>query len=146
MSVTRADIVATARLWIDTPWHHMGRTPHLALDCAGLLIALARHLRLVHRDFDVAAYERVPDGKAMLAICNAYMRRIKVDQAQAGDAVCLITDRHPQHLGVLAEYRHGGMALIHAANNARPARVIEHRFVHGMGMRLVAAYAFPGVD
>jgi len=144
--VTRSDIVTLARLWIDTPWHHMGRVPLVGLDCAGLLIALARTLGLVSACFDVPAYTREPDGKQMLALLRKFMRPVGFDAAQPGDAVCIVTDTYPQHLGVLAGYGQHSLALIHASNSSHPPRVIEHRLLQSRRLKIVAAFAFPGIE
>ena len=47
MSATRADAVRVARTYIDTPFQHMGRLPGVGLDCAGVLVCVARELSLV---------------------------------------------------------------------------------------------------
>lgn len=142
---TRADIVATVRGYLGTPFAHMGRAPGAVLDCAGLIICALRDLNLVAADFDVPPYMPTPDGQSMLALCNAHMDVIAANAIAPGDVVCCITDTHPQHLGVTGDYRHGGLSLIHAANNATPPRVIETRLMWSRALRLVAAFRIRGV-
>lgn len=143
--MTRADIVRVARSYIDTPFHHMGRQPGLGLDCAGVLVCDARDLGLVSPGFDVPAYTPTPDGRSMLQWCDRFMTRVSREDMQPGDAIVLITDKHPQHLGILGDYRHGGLSIIHAANTATPPRVIETRLMFSRVQRFVAAYALPGI-
>lgn len=142
---TRADVVRVARSYIDTPFHHMARLPGVGLDCAGVLICASRELGLVASDFDLPAYTPTPDGRTMLEWCDKYMTRIEQSAMQPGDAIVLITDVHPQHLGILGDYLHGGFSIIHAANSATPPRVIETRLMFSRVQRFVAAYSLPGI-
>lgn len=148
----RTDIVEHARAWIETPYQHQARMRVVGCDCLGLLVGVARELGLVAPDFDVNGYARQPDGRSMIELCSQYLRRIDPNAMAPGDVVSISfprrgsVDVRPQHLGILGDYRHGGFSLIHAAQNARPPRVIEHRLLFHAGMRLSAAFAFPGVD
>lgn len=143
---TRADVVRVARTYKETPWHHRGRTPGLALDCAGVIVCAARELRLVDLDFDVPDYTRVPDGHTMIEWCREYMTPVPQERMQSGDVIVLITDTHPQHLGLLGDYRHGGLSIIHAANNAHPPRVIETRLMFTRRARYVRSFVLPGIE
>jgi hypothetical protein len=140
MTVTAADVVAAARGHIGTRWQHQGRLPGAALDCAGLVICVARELGLVAQDFDVNGYVRVPDG-TMIGWCDANMQRMPAPEL--GAVLSLIVHREPQHLGIVGDYRHGGWSLIHAASNA--GRVIETRLMICRTMRIAGAWRLPGV-
>lgn len=142
----RTDIVRIARSYIDTPFHHRARLPGVGMDCAGLLVCVAREAELVPKDFDVPPYVPVPDGATMVEWCEEHMSIVSYDAMQPGDAILLITDRFPQHLGILGDYLHGGLSIIHAASNARPPRVIETRLLFSRSQRFVAAYALPGIE
>ncbi len=141
----RQEIVRVARSYVGTPFHHMGRLPGVGLDCAGVLVCAARELKLVSPDFDVPGYTPTPDGTSMVEWCNQYMRQVGQHAMQPGDVVLLIAEAHPQHLGVLGDYKPGGLSIIHAATVADPPRVIETRLMFSRMQRFVAAYAFPGV-
>lgn len=142
MSATSADIVAEARTHIGTPWVHQGRVPGLALDCAGLLIVVARSLELIAPDVDVNGYSRSPDG-TMLAWCDAHMQRI--DEIELGAVLAMATAEQPQHLGIVGNYVHGGWSLVHACNAAHPPRVVETRLMFARNMQLRGVYRMPGV-
>jgi len=139
--LTRADVVAAARGWIGTPFHHLERRKGIGVDCAGLIVGVCRELGLVPAEFDVPAYTPTPDGYTMRASCAQYMVPIARAAMQPGDAILLVTDLHPQHLGILADYAHGGLSIIHAANSAHPPRVIETRLMFSRALRFVAAYS-----
>ena len=145
---TRADIVSVAREYLGTPFHHRGRTPGVALDCAGVVICAARELGIFAPQFDVTNYTGSPDGTMML-LCDQYMTRILKSEMESGDVVALITDKdgtREQHLGILADYRHGGLSLIHASNDRLHKAVIETRLMFSRNFRFAGAWRFPGID
>lgn len=144
---THADVVAAAQTWLGCPYAHQQRMHGVAVDCAGLVIGVARQLGLVGEDFDISGYARIPDGHSLLTACEQLMTRIKQDTMQPGDVVVVKFDSEPQHFGILSHYKHGGMAMIHAA--AKYGKVIETRLLFGTShkaMKFVAAYRLPGVS
>lgn len=140
---TAAEVVAEARAWMDTPWRHQHRTKGVAVDCAGLIIGVARELGLVSADFDFTGYGRQPDG-SLLAVCQLFMNRIPRDQMAAGDVLVVAAESDPQHLGIVVPYRHGGLALVHASSTAR--RVVETRLMFAPNFAYRAAFRLPGVE
>jgi cell wall-associated NlpC family hydrolase len=138
----RTDIVAAARGWLGTPFHHQARIKGVGVDCVGLLIGLAREFGMLEPTWDVQGYDRDPDGSTLMANCNAVMTPIDRSAMQPGDVVCVRFDNHPQHLGVLGDYRHGGLSIIHASGNA--GSVIETRLMFSSAMLFVAAFSLPG--
>ncbi|MBE0615136.1 MAG: hypothetical protein IH604_15800 [Burkholderiales bacterium] len=136
----------TARGFIGTPFHHMGRLPGVGLDCSGVLICLGRDLGLVAASFDVPAYTPGANGVAMLEWCSVHMTPVPRSQMAPGDAVLTITDAEPQHLGIVGDYRNGGLSIIHASNQANPPRVIETRLMFSRILRFAAAYRLPGIE
>jgi len=142
---TPLDVTRVARSYIGTPFHHMGRLPGVGLDCVGVLICCARELGLVAPDFDIPAYTPTPDGITMLAWAKQYMTPLSREEIRPGNVILLITDTEPQHLAILGDYLHGGLSIIHAANSAKPPRVIETRLMFSRVQRFVAVYALPGM-
>lgn len=146
MTVTRAQVVQAARGWLSTPFHHQARVKGVAVDCVGLVIGLARELGLVAPNFDVTAYPRMPDGTSLMQTAALHMQPAVVDMPlQPGQVIVVAFDADPQHLGILGDYRHGGLSIIHAAARAQPGRVIETRLMFSRSMRFVAGFNFPGV-
>lgn len=138
--MTGADVVAAARAHIGTKWVHQGRMPGAALDCAGLVIIVARDLALVPVEFDLGGYSRSPDG-SMLRLCDAHMTR--TGSLELGAVLVMQTDREPQHMGIVGDYRHGGWSLIHASSAA--GRVVETRLMFARNQVLRGIYRLPGV-
>ncbi len=133
-------IVETAREYLGTPYHHQARLKGFGVDCVGLLICVARDRGIVDSEFDIRGYNRVPDGVSLMHHLDDRMDRIGHDEMQPGDCVCVTFDADPQHVGIVGDYRHGGLSIIHAAN--RIGRVVEHRLLFTPAMRFCAAYRF----
>jgi cell wall-associated NlpC family hydrolase len=129
-------IVAAARATLGTRWMHQGRLPGVGLDCVGLVVVAARGagIELPH----VPDYGRLPDGPRLRAAIEASATRVALAQAAPGDVALMAFDRWPIHLGVLADYPGGGLALIHAWAGAR--RVVEHRLDAAWAARIQAVY------
>lgn len=143
--MTGLDVVTEARRLLGTPFHHLGRLSGVGVDCAGLLIVVARKLGLVSPDFDVPPYSRSPDGN-LIPWCDKYMKRIGQQEMRAGDAIVVSVDRDPQHLGLLSDYKYGGFSIIHAhCNSSGVGKVIETRLMFARNLKFVAAYRLPGI-
>lgn len=135
--------VAAARSLIDTPYHSKGRLPGVGVDCIGVPIVAAWIAGLRPRSFDIRGYSDVPDG-SLLPLCDQHMQRIERAQMAAGDVVIVRYGPVPHHVGVLGDYRHGGLSMIHAEND-RHRKVVEHRLWLDGVMTFVAAYRIPAL-
>jgi cell wall-associated NlpC family hydrolase len=141
---TRNEVVTAARSWIGTPFAHQGRLKGVGVDCIGLVIGLGREFNLCEPDFDISGYARNPDGKSLMALSRVHMTPISREAMRAGDVVVVRFGDHPQHFGVLADYKHGGLSLVHAA--MKSGAVVEQRLMFSSAMHFVAAFALPGVE
>lgn len=125
--------VAIARACVGTRFRHQGRYPGIALDCAGLVVHVARTLGLDYRD--VAAYERRPSGGRLEAALDAQPCLERADgEPQPGDVLLLRFEEDPQHLAIYA----GDDMVIHAYAAVR--RVAEHRLDADWRARIVRVY------
>lgn len=144
--VTRSDVVVCARSWVRTPYQHQQRMKYVGVDCAGLVIGVARELCLVAADFDVNGYARRPDGVSMLAECDKFMSRIETRVAVPGDVLVMRFVTDPQHMAIVGDYLHGGLTMIHAHGTSDgKGRVTERRLDPSMLATVIQAYALPGV-
>jgi len=134
--VTADDIIAAARAHIGTPFRHQGRVPGLGLDCAGLLIAVAREFDLEYRD--VSGYSRRPDG-TLLSVMEAQGSLIKIKEPEPGCVLVMRFSNEPQHVAICT-----GQTLIHS--HAAVGKVTEHRFADVWRARVVAAFRFKGLE
>jgi hypothetical protein len=146
---TRADIVRVARSYIGTPYVLMGRQPGYKIDCAGVIVCCARDIGAVAADFDIEPYTSNLAGPPVLETLDGFMgdRILSSDQLQMGDCVAVKFSRHPQHVGIVGDYKPqaGLLTLIHATNGTRPAQVVEHRLTFDGKMTFVMGYKFKGV-
>jgi len=139
--VTRQEVIAEARTWIGTRWHHQGRMRGVGVDCAGLVIGVARSLGL--SEFDVANYSRIPSGGLLRELCAANMRLIARELAADGDVYLMRFEREPQHLAIRSTWQ-DMPSIIHAYADVR--RVVEHVIDDEWLARIVGAFHIPGVE
>ncbi len=155
--ITREEIVFEARTWIGTPWRHNAAVKGVGCDCAGIIRGVYIALGIGFGGRDVSSwpgiekflsYSMKPDGRLLQAGCEQYLIPVAQHAMRPGDIALMIVDREPQHLGIIADYRYGGLSIIHASNtpSVKPARVIETRLMFSRAMRFVSAYSFPGVE
>lgn len=139
---TAEHVVIAARSWKAVRFHHQGRGAS-GIDCAGLLIVVARGLGLVPADFDVNEYARSPDG-SMRRLCDEHL--IPIPSPEFGGVVLMRLNDRPreQHVGFVGMAEDGHLTLIHA-DDARAKCVSEVHLQFGRHMSLVQAYRLPGV-
>jgi NlpC/P60 family putative phage cell wall peptidase len=139
----RHPIVAQARSWIGTPFHHQARLKGIGCDCLGLCVGVALELEL--RDasgrllaaYDEIDYSRAPDGEYFTAKLDALFPAVPLEEKRAGDLALFHFDGNPQHLAILSDYE-GDMGMIHCYAQAR--RVVEHRLDEEWQSRMVKVY------
>lgn len=137
---TRQDVVIAARAYIGTPWRHQGRSKEYGVDCIGLAICVARDIGSVSPDFDLNGYGRQPDGSMLRTAMRLMERR---DGLASGMVIVFSISRDPQHIGILGDWLHGGLSLIHASSPL--GGVVETRFMPARNLRVRGAFDMPGV-
>lgn len=149
MSVTRADVVAEAREWVGTTrFEHQHSHKGNACDCIGLARGVYRELGLMPSPDKLArvahlrGYSASPDGVSFKAFCDEMLEPLPIDSILPGHFILMKYTQDPQHSAIVADYRHGGLSMIHALPRMG---VCEHRLNETWRARIVAAYAFPGV-
>lgn len=140
-------IVEIARSWIGTPFKHHHEQKGYGCDCAGLIRGVCAEAGLLPKDVwstpgaeKYKGYGRVPDGNSMRAACEEFMDPISEKEMAPGDVILIKWEQHPQHVGFIADYRHGGLSIIHALGPMAPAKVVEHRLLFSPKMKFVGAY------
>lgn len=130
-----AAAIAYARACLGTPFRHQGRLPGVALDCAGLVLAVAQAVGVEAVDFP--GYGRQPFNGQLEAALAAQpcLEPVALADRQPGDVLLLRIARDPQHLAILGEG-----TLIHAWADA--GQVCEHRLDARWEARIVAVYRF----
>lgn len=136
MTVTRQQIVDAARSYIGVRYHHQGRS-RAGLDCAGLLVCVARDIGLDTSE-DLTGYARTPDGVALKTTLGRALREIPIFAYSPGDVLLMRFERDPQHVAIVTD-----CGIIHSYLSAR--KVVEHRIDDVWRARILAAYELPGV-
>lgn len=119
---TRAAVVAAARAWIGTPYHHCADIKGVGVDCAMLLVRVFCDLGLV-APFDPRPYAwdwhlHRSEERYLAALLE---RAHAVDAPEPGDIVLFHIGRTYSHGGIVTKAQ--PMTMIHACGSCR--RVIE---------------------
>lgn len=140
---TADDIVTHARTWIGVPWRHQGRGTGAdrAVDCAGLLLVVARHFDLPNGDLQ--GYRRDPGVKF---VQNVRKHTLPFDHPIHG-AIGIFTDTvQPCHVGIFAADR-GKLSVIHSEVGAnRCHEEFLDADMNGLMDRLIAVRLYKEVD
>jgi NlpC/P60 family putative phage cell wall peptidase len=140
--IDRAQVVATARAWIGTPFREQAHVRGSGCDCAGLLIGNAKDLGEVDPGFTVEAYKQSPDNGKLQSLLRKHLRSVPLAEMQPGDIVQMNFAGEPHHVGILVDYRNG-LGIVHALK--RRGKVVEHRLDSRWRSCITAAYKFPSV-
>lgn len=132
---TREEIVAEARTWIGTPFHHQGRVKGRGVDCAGLIVGTARACGIAAGD--MSGYSRTPSGGMLQEELERQCDR--VSEALPGDIYLMRFEREPQHVAFATD-----IGVLHAYANART--VAEHVLDDKWRRRIVAVYRLRGIE
>ncbi len=140
----RTEIVETARTWLGTPYRHQASRRGVGTDCLGLL-------RGVWREMIGEEPERAPpytpdwaelSGRdTLLEAARSHLCEIPAGAAMPGDVLLF-----RMGLGVPAKHCAiitGSDRIIHAYWGRA---VVETRLVPWWRRRIVAAFAFPGIE
>lgn len=124
------NIVAQARTWLGTPFHHQARLKGKGCDCLGLIVGVVDELGLEDRNgmklaaYDEVTYSKEPDGAYLIQKLTGLLEEVPITEARAGDLALFKVRENPQHLAILSDYE-GGLGMIHSFAPSR--RVVEHR-------------------
>ena len=129
-------IIAEARSWLGVPWRHQGRT-RSGIDCVGLVVCVARALRL--SDYDSTGYSRRAQGQGFVEHFRGNMDGVAIPEARSGDVLVFADQAYPCHCGFLTE-RLGHPHLLHA--HATRRKVIEEPYAGEWPIKVKFAFRF----
>lgn len=149
--ITPDQIVAQARTWLGTKYHHQGRLKKSVkgpggCDCLGLIIGVIDELGmqdgngnpLTHADeFNYSMY---PEQGRLVRSISKHLREIPTERMAVGDVLLFKTFKDPQHVGLLTQYPSGGPGIIHC--NSSAGQVVEQPFSVTWLKMLTHAYRF----
>ncbi len=109
-------IVAQARTWLGTPFHHQARLKGKGCDCLGLIVGVVdemglkdAHGRLLS-SYDEITYPKEPDGAYLIDKLTDILIEVPIADARAGDLALFKVRENPQHLAILTDYENNGYA------------------------------------
>lgn len=138
------DIVAAARGWLGTRFHHQGRIKKTechkgGVDCLGLLVGVAAELSLHDKagnplsKADEIHYSHYPDTQRLRQKLDYVLTTIPIEGMAPGDVALFNIDSSPQHLAIVTD-----IGIIHAYAPARA--VVEHALDSWWHARITAAF------
>lgn len=143
----RERLVAEARSWLGTRYHHLGRVKGVGVDCIGFVggVALACGISNAPawaQDRALAGYSRQPNPTMLLDACRAYLEPV-AGTWQIADVLVLQMPRDdaPRHFALISEL--DPLYIVHAYAQAR--KVVETRFEPDKGVRVHSAWRFRGL-
>jgi NlpC/P60 family putative phage cell wall peptidase len=143
MTYTRNDVVAEARRWLGTPYHHQASLCGVGTDCLGLVRGVWRALHGVEAEA-VPAYTRdwaeATDEETMLDAARRHLHEVDRTAVTCGDVIVFRYRAHAvaKHVGILT----GPGRMIHAIQGAAVAEVPLGSW---WCRHMAAAFRFPGI-
>ena len=132
-------VVAIARQYINTPYHHQARVPGVGIDCVGVLVCVAREIGVIGPTVDYTGYARNAKDDTLLQILDSHLERLPDPaHAQAGDVLVFQIGKWPHHVAI----KTGADTLIHSY--AGVGRVVETQIGDEWKRRVIAAHRIPG--
>jgi len=108
--VSRNSFVSLVESYIGTPVKHRGRTPHVGLDCVGLVIAACRALGLEVPEPPL--YGKLPDADVLRAGLNLYCSERPANDPVPGDLLQVYAGKQARHVVVLTGVNKCGQQLV----------------------------------
>ncbi len=149
--ITGQQIVAQARTWIGTRYHHQGRLKKSlrgpgGVDCIGLVVGVIEELGLqdgegkLLSEHDEFNYSMYPEKGRLVKNMAKHLRQVPIEQMREGDVLLFKFFNDPQHVGLLTRYISGGVGVIHCTSSS--GWVVEQPFSQGMLRMLTHVYRF----
>lgn len=141
---SRDAVVAAARTWIGTPYHHQASAKGIGADCLGLVRGVWRDLYGEEAE-TAPGYSRdwgeVNATETLIEAALRHMSSCAIEEAKPGD-VLIFRMKHgaiAKHAGILAT----PTTMVHAVEDRRAAEVPLSAYWR---RRLAAVFVFPGIE
>jgi len=142
--IARGEIVACARAWIGTPYHHQASVRGVGVDCLGVVRGVWRELYGEDAETPPPYSRDWAERYGQETLIDAARRHLKVApraEPEPGDVVVFRYRRHlpAKHVGIAT----GASSFIHAIETAPVAEVA---ITDWWRRRIAAVFSFPGVS
>jgi cell wall-associated NlpC family hydrolase len=138
--ITRQEIITIAKTYVDTPYQHQARCKHIGIDCAGLIIEVAKEANIFENGSDYSGYSMIPDGITLQKHLDTYAVKKNINDLKEGDIILFKLLNNPQHLAIYL----GNNLIIHAYSTVGKTTI--HRLDDKWNKRIVAVYSYKGVQ
>jgi NlpC/P60 family putative phage cell wall peptidase len=140
--VTREEIVAAARAWIGTPYHHQASVRGVGADCLGLVRGIWRDLYGEDAEAPPAYskdWAEANNREAMLEAASRHLKAIPATEIGPGDVIVfrLRQGFAAKHAAIVAS----ASTMIHAMEGAAASEVALSSW---WSRRIAGAFQFPG--
>ena len=154
-SIRRADVVAHARRWIGTPYHHQASRIGIGADCIGLVRGVWR--ALYHDEPEALPgygrdWSEATGRETLLEAARRHLVEIDASVAGPGDVLVFRYRSRAvaKHAGIIAGPTDGSALLMGAApltliHAVEGAPVAEIALIGWWRRRIAAAFSFPGI-
>ncbi len=142
-SITRDEIVAAARRWVGTPYHHQASVRGAGTDCLGLVRGIWKELYGTEAEAPLA-YSRdwaeASGREAMIEAAARHLVRVPITLIETGDVIVfrLRAGTVAKHAAIVT----GASTMIHAMEGAPASEVA---LTNWWRRRIAGAFQFPGV-
>jgi NlpC/P60 family putative phage cell wall peptidase len=140
----RDAVVAAARTWIGTPYHHQASAKGIGADCLGLIRGVWRDLYGEEAE-PAPGYSRdwgeVNGTETLIEAARRHMSSCTIKEAKPGDVLIFRMKQGAiaKHAGILAT----PTMMVHAVEDRRAAEVPLSAYWR---RRLAAVFMFPGIE
>lgn len=149
MAVSRQTVVAEARAWLGTPYHHQQMLKGVGVDCGMLVGGVAIASGVItpelwaERFATFQGYAQTPANGMLMRVCRSFMAIKPLEDMAPADVLLMRFKREPHHLAIVADHPGGGLSIIHALGSE--GKVVEHGLDSKWRDRVMACFAMPGV-
>ncbi|MFN7038696.1 MAG: hypothetical protein ACK4OM_03910 [Alphaproteobacteria bacterium] len=153
MNILTTQIIAEAKTWLGTSFHHQGRVKKTGLhnggcDCIGLILGIAKSLNLKSNfdksklliEFDKVNYKRIVIGNDLKNIMSMHFIEIDLDHAEICDIVLFNINKNLQHIGMIIEKNQSAIYVIHSYIQAK--QVVMHNLDEEWINKIDSVYRF----
>lgn len=141
MQISRNKIIGEARSWLDVRFRHQGRSRIHGVDCAGLIIVVAKALNI--SEFDIADYRREPKRDEFVNHFRNNMIEKNIADRKPGDVI-LIRDKMFTCHSVIFNIDQGQEIIIHAFASRK--KVVEESYSDDWKRRTTQCFSYIGVE
>lgn len=144
--ISRDAVLAEARQWIGTPFHHQAALRGIGCDCIGFVAGVARQIGVREApqwfdDIRFRGYGREPDPMKLRAACAEYLDPVRIPELRVADIILFTFFKEPMHFGFLSACE--PRRILHAYEPV--GRVTENSLDAKWQRRVIGGYCFRGL-